>query len=33
MIFGGGVKYSEAEAVFQKFAEKYGIPFGETQAG
>ena len=32
MIFGGGVKYSEAEAVFQKFAEKYGIPFGETQA-
>lgn len=33
MIFGGGVKYSEAEAVFQKFAAKYGIPFGETQAG
>lgn len=33
LIFGGGVKYSEAEAVFQKFAEKYGIPFGETQAG
>lgn len=33
MIFGGGVKYSEAESVFQKFAEKYGIPFGETQAG
>lgn len=33
MIFGGGVKYSEAETVFQKFAEKYGIPFGETQAG
>ena len=33
MIFGGGVKYSEAEAVFQKVAEKYGIPFGETQAG
>jgi len=33
MIFGGGVKYSEAEAVFQRFAEKYGIPFGETQAG
>ena len=33
MIFGGGVKYSEAEAAFQKFAEKYGIPFGETQAG
>lgn len=33
LIFGGGVKYSEAEAVFQKFAEKYGMPFGETQAG
>lgn len=33
LIFGGGVKYSEAEDVFQKFAEKYGIPFGETQAG
>ena len=33
MIIGGGVKYSEADAVFQKFAEKYGIPFGETQAG
>ncbi len=33
MIFGGGVKYSEAEDVFKKFAEKYGIPFGETQAG
>ncbi|MFC2768688.1 3D-(3,5/4)-trihydroxycyclohexane-1,2-dione acylhydrolase (decyclizing) [Mitsuokella sp. oral taxon 131] len=33
MIFGGGVKYSEAEETFRKFAEKYGIPFGETQAG
>lgn len=33
MIFGGGVKYSEAEGVFQEFAEKFGIPFGETQAG
>lgn len=33
LIFGGGVKYSEAEDVFKKFAEKYGIPFGETQAG
>lgn len=33
MIFGGGVKYSEAEEPFRAFAEKYGIPFGETQAG
>lgn len=33
MIFGGGVRYSEAEETFRAFAEKYGIPFGETQAG
>ena len=33
MIFGGGAKYSEAGEVFRKFAEKYNIPFGETQAG
>lgn len=33
MIFGGGVKYSEAEETFRKFAEHYQIPFGETQAG
>lgn len=33
MIFGGGVKYSEAAETFRSFAEKYGIPFGETQAG
>lgn len=33
LIFGGGVKYSEAEDTFRKFAEKYGIPWGETQAG
>lgn len=33
LIFGGGVKYSEAEESFRKFAEKYHIPFGETQAG
>ena len=33
MIFGGGVKYSEADETFQKFAEKYHIAFGETQAG
>lgn len=33
LIFGGGVKYSEAEEAFRNFAEKFGIPFGETQAG
>ncbi len=33
MIFGGGVKYSEAGETFRKFAEKYNIAFGETQAG
>jgi 3D-(3,5/4)-trihydroxycyclohexane-1,2-dione acylhydrolase (decyclizing) len=33
LIFGGGVKYSEATETFKKFAEKYNIPFGETQAG
>jgi 3D-(3,5/4)-trihydroxycyclohexane-1,2-dione acylhydrolase (decyclizing) len=33
LIFGGGVRYSEAEETFRKFAEKYNIPFGETQAG
>lgn len=33
LIFGGGVKYSEAEEEFKAFAEKFGIPFGETQAG
>lgn len=33
MIFGGGVKYSEAAETFKAFAEKYNIPFGETQAG
>ena len=33
LIFGGGVKYSEAEESFRKFAEKFNIPFGETQAG
>lgn len=32
-ICGGGVKYSEAVETFRKFAEKYNIPFGETQAG
>ena len=33
MICGGGVRYSEAGKVFAGFAEKFGIPFGETQAG
>lgn len=33
MVCGGGVRYSEANAVFQAFAEKHNIPFGETQAG
>lgn len=33
LICGGGVKYSEAAAVFKVFAEKFNIPFGETQAG
>lgn len=33
LICGGGVKYSEAAAVFKNFAEKFNIPFGETQAG
>ena len=33
LICGGGVKYSEAAAIFTAFAEKFNIPFGETQAG
>jgi 3D-(3,5/4)-trihydroxycyclohexane-1,2-dione acylhydrolase (decyclizing) len=33
LICGGGVKYSEAQDAFQKFAEEFNIPFGETQAG
>lgn len=33
MICGGGVRYSEAHEEFRSFAEKFGIPFGETQAG
>lgn len=33
LICGGGVKYSEAVEAFKAFAEKYNIPFGETQAG
>lgn len=33
LICGGGVRYSEAGEVFRNFAEKFNIPFGETQAG
>ncbi|MGG1678183.1 3D-(3,5/4)-trihydroxycyclohexane-1,2-dione acylhydrolase (decyclizing) [Neobacillus sp. NRS-1170] len=33
LILGGGVRYSEAADTFLQFAEKYHIPFGETQAG
>ena len=33
LVCGGGVRYSEAHEAFRAFAEKYGIPFGETQSG
>lgn len=33
MICGGGVVYSEAGDAFAQFAERFNIPFGETQAG
>ena len=33
LICGGGVRYSEAHAEYRAFAEAFGIPFGETQAG
>ena len=33
LVCGGGVRYSEAHEEFHAFAEKFGIPFGETQAG
>ena len=33
IILGGGVRYSEAGDEIASFAEKYNIPFGETQAG
>lgn len=33
LICGGGVRYSEAHEAFKAFAEKYSIPFGETQSG
>lgn len=33
LVCGGGVRYSEAAGAFRLFAEKFNIPFGETQAG
>ena len=33
LICSGGVRYAEAHKVFKKFAEDFGIAFGETQAG
>jgi len=33
LICGGGVRYSGANAAFQAFAERFDIPFVETQAG
>lgn len=33
LICGGGVKYSEAAGALKGFAESFGIPFAETQAG
>lgn len=33
IVCGGGVKYSEAGDELKAFAEEFGIPFAETQAG
>ena len=33
VVVGGGVRYSEAGAAVEEFCERFGIPFGETQAG
>ncbi|KIQ57780.1 3D-(3,5/4)-trihydroxycyclohexane-1,2-dione acylhydrolase (decyclizing) [Pseudomonas fluorescens] len=33
IICGGGVRYSGANAALQAFAERFQIPFAETQAG
>ncbi|ORM73470.1 3D-(3,5/4)-trihydroxycyclohexane-1,2-dione acylhydrolase (decyclizing) [Pantoea wallisii] len=33
IVVGGGVKYSDAGAALLKFAERFNIPFAETQAG
>lgn len=33
LICGGGAKYSDAGQALQAFAERYHVPFAETQAG
>ena len=33
IVMGGGVKYSGSSQILADFAEQYGIPVGETQAG
>ena len=33
VVVGGGVRYSEAGEVLEKFCEEFHIPFGESQAG
>lgn len=33
IICGGGVRYSDAAEALKTFAERFNIPFGETQAG
>lgn len=33
IVCGGGVKYSGAGEALSRFAERYGVPFAETQAG
>lgn len=33
IICGGGVRYSEAANALRAFAEKFNVPFAETQAG
>jgi len=33
IICGGGVRYSEAGRALADFCKRFGIPFGETQAG
>ncbi|WP_312429903.1 3D-(3,5/4)-trihydroxycyclohexane-1,2-dione acylhydrolase (decyclizing) [Lacrimispora sp.] len=33
VIVGGGVRYSDAGEIVEKFCEEFNIPFGETQGG
>ena len=33
LICGGGVRYSDAAAALKRFAERFNIPFAQTQAG